>query len=49
LRDAKTSVNADALTERQREVLKIYDRLHNANAHKWRAIPVCLIPGELRG
>ena len=49
LRDAETSVNVDALTERQRQVLTIYDRLHEANAHKWKPIPVCVIPQEMRG
>lgn len=48
LRTSGTSVNADELTERQREVLKIYDRLHAANAHKWLPIPVCMIPAGLR-
>ena len=49
VRDSGTSVNADELTERQREVLKIYDRLHANNAHKWLPIPVCVIPERLRG
>lgn len=35
-------------TERQRAVLAIYDRLHRANAHKWKPIPVCVLPKELR-
>ncbi len=48
LRESSTAVNTDALTERQREVLKIYDRLHAVNAHKWLPIPVCVIPEELR-
>ena len=48
LRTSGSSVNADELTERQREVLKIYDRLHAANAHKWLPIPVCMIPAGLR-
>ncbi|MEO5585229.1 MAG: NAD(+) synthase [Flavobacteriales bacterium] len=48
LRNAGTAVNAGDFTERQRDVLKIYDRLHAANAHKWRPIPVCVIPQELR-
>jgi NAD+ synthase len=48
LRDAGTKVNANELTGRQREVLAIYDRLHAANAHKWKPIPVCMIPEELR-
>lgn len=37
------------LTERQQQVLVIYDRLHAANAHKWKPIPVCVLPTELRG
>ncbi|MCB9171212.1 MAG: NAD(+) synthase [Flavobacteriales bacterium] len=36
------------LTDRQREVLAIYDRLHAANKHKMEPIPVCLIPEQLR-
>ncbi|MGV9013151.1 MAG: NAD(+) synthase [Flavobacteriales bacterium] len=48
LRDVGTSMKSDALTDRQRQVLAIYDRLHAANAHKWRPIPVCVIPEELR-
>ncbi len=35
------------LNERQKEVLKIYLRFHNANKHKMIAIPVCEIPKEL--
>ena len=34
------------LTDRQREVLAIYDRLHAANRHKMEPIPVCLVPEE---
>ncbi len=36
------------LTERERTVLAIYRRAHNANAHKMQPIPVCRIPDELR-
>ena len=36
------------LTDRQREVLAIYDRRWAANRHKMEPIPVCLIPAELR-
>lgn len=48
LRGAKTAVNEAGLTDRQREVLAIYDRLHAANAHKWKPVPVCMVPKELR-
>lgn len=48
LRDSTTEANVSGLTPRQREVLAIYDRLHAANAHKWNAIPVCVIPNHLR-
>ncbi len=36
------------LTERQKEVLKIYRRYNSANQHKMRPIPVCTIPADLR-
>ena len=36
------------LSERQKEVLKIYQSFHNANKHKMIPIPVCLIPAEIR-
>lgn len=38
----------DAISERQKEVLAIYNKLHNANKHKMVAIPVCKIPAELK-
>ena len=34
----------DNLNERQSKVLAIYNKLHNANAHKMIPIPVCEIP-----
>jgi len=37
------------LTDRQRVVLGIYDRMHAANRHKMDPIPVCIIPEQLRG
>lgn len=37
------------LTERQQEVLKIYQTRHQANLHKMQPIPVCIIPKEMRG
>lgn len=36
------------LSERQRQVLSIFDRLHRANRHKWLPVPVCEIPAMLR-
>jgi NAD+ synthase len=36
------------ITDRQQEVLKIYKKLHSANQHKMRAIPVCEIPEEFK-
>lgn len=35
------------LTARQKEVLKIYFRFHNANLHKMVSVPVCKVPVEL--
>mgnify|MGYP002397838026 CR=1 FL=1 len=34
------------INERQKQVLKIYLRFHNANLHKMKPIPVCNIPKE---
>ncbi|MBL7910595.1 MAG: NAD(+) synthase [Bacteroidia bacterium] len=36
------------LDARQKEVLRIYTSRHNANKHKINAIPVCLIPQNLK-
>jgi len=40
--------NLTSLTDRQREVLDIYNRSHAANRHKMLPIPVCEIPPHLR-
>lgn len=36
------------LTERQKQVLEIYQKRHSANLHKMMPIPVCIIPKELK-
>jgi len=36
------------LSEREEEVLAIYKRMHQANQHKMKPIPVCLIPEAIR-
>lgn len=36
------------LSERQKEVLGIYRRLHRINKHKMEPIPVCILPNELK-
>ena len=38
----------DDLSERQQEVLSIYNALHKANRHKMEPIPVCEIPAGLK-
>ena len=38
----------EQLTDRQREVLKIYRSFNRANKHKMIPIPVCVIPHELK-
>ena len=35
-------------SERESEVLKIYNKLNNANKHKMLPIPVCIIPKEFK-
>ncbi len=39
----------EPLTDRQKKVISIYQGFHNANRHKMEAIPVCMIPDELKG
>jgi NAD+ synthase len=38
----------DFLTEREKQVLKIYLKLNKTNQHKMRAIPICNIPENLK-
>lgn len=40
--------NLETLTDREKEVLEIYTRLNKINKHKIEAIPVCVIPSELK-
>ena len=44
--DADQYATEENLSERQREVLKIYRSFNRANKHKMVPIPVCLIPEE---
>ena len=37
-----------ALTDRQKQVLDIYNQRHNANLHKMVEIPRCIIPPEFK-
>lgn len=39
--------SVDCLTDRQKQVLDIYNKFHTANKHKMLDIPVCHIPIEL--
>jgi NAD+ synthase len=36
------------LSERQKEVIEIYDNFHSVNLHKMKSIPVCTIPEEIK-
>ena len=46
--DSNEFATEENLTEREREVLKIYRSFHRANKHKMIPIPVCLIPDDLK-
>jgi len=48
LREKAETVDVEALSDRQRTVLAIFDGLHAANKHKMEPIPVCSIPASLR-
>lgn len=43
-----SEINQTSHSEREKEVLKIYIRLNNANKHKMESIPVCIIPEEFK-
>ena len=43
------SLTEDHVSERQKEVLAIYRKFNTANRHKMLPIPVCRIPGVLKG
>lgn len=43
-----TTDNGSALSNRQKEVLEIFTKLHAANQHKMIPIPVCQIPKSLK-
>lgn len=47
----KIGENADenSLNTREKEIYKLYQKLHNANLHKMNPIPVCEIPKALLG
>ena len=36
------------MNERQIKVMKIYLQRHQANQHKMKQIPICIIPKELK-
>ena len=42
------SLEENGLSEREKEVLKIYKHLRKVNLHKMQKIPVCNIPEELK-
>ena len=43
-----TQQGETTLTDRQRQVLDIYNKRHAANLHKMVEIPRCIIPPELK-
>ncbi len=46
---SNTKQGETTLTDRQRQVLDIYNKRHTANLHKMVEIPRCIIPPELKG
>ena len=39
---------SERFTEREKKVMQIYSARHKANLHKMQAIPVCIIPDDLK-
>jgi NAD+ synthase len=48
MQQMENGITENELSGRELEVFKIYKRLHTANRHKMRPVPVCEIPEELR-
>jgi NAD+ synthase len=48
LRYRGVDIRHQELTDRQHQVLAIFDQRHAANRHKMEPIPVCLIPEGFR-
>lgn len=48
LKSRNEALNFRDLSDREQEVIRIYQRFHNANQHKMHAIPVCIIPKDLK-
>ena len=49
LRERGMDIRQLSLSDRQREVLAIFDRRHAANRHKMVPIPICEVPAEMKG
>lgn len=47
--DSKNTTDQAGLSDRQKQVLKIYNQFHSANRHKMEPVPVCHIPKDLLG
>ncbi|CAF0986947.1 unnamed protein product [Rotaria sordida] len=45
---SNTKEGASTLTDRQKQVLDIYNKRHNANLHKMVEIPCCILPSDLK-
>lgn len=48
LRENGEPVDSERMSDRQRTVLSIFDRMHAANRHKMEPIPVCTIPLDFK-
>ena len=46
--DYVESNSVTSLTEREKEVLKLFKKLNKVNQHKMNPIPVCSIPKEFK-
>lgn len=48
MQEAENGKKAGDFRGRQAEVFKIYERRHLINQHKWKPIPVCMLPKHLK-
>ena len=48
MRQIDRGTDITTMTEKENNVIKIYEKFHSANKHKMEAIPVCIIPDMLK-
>ncbi|CAF1036660.1 unnamed protein product [Rotaria sordida] len=48
MKQYETKYDSEQMTEREKKVMNIYSQRHQANTHKMKEIPICIIPKEFK-